>query len=824
MPSRDTISAPAYASYTNQSRDNSTVPSSPSSSSTTVSLAPKPSLTRPAFSPGELGKLATRAAWDLKRLGWAAFIASRHHTTSVNTNVYPSLGHPVIPYLYRLATCGVPAPSTSPPWSAAQKSAAYQRGPHISAAKLYSDFLLEDMFQMVQEGYWTVLPFSTVAHLTALKLSPAGVVPQRERRPRLILDYSYPPEHNVNDSSLPLAPTHAMQFGKALPRILQRLVYCNKQFGPPLMAKLDLADGYYRVPLAPSASLQLAVVLPGDGVHDRLIGIPLCLPMGWTYSPPYFCAFTETATDIANASLTNSTLPPHPLEHTSQLATLPAEEQFHTTAFCPLGPPSLPPLAAVDVYLDDFMAIAQRPRHLPTMRSLLHSVDAIFYNTPHSATRRAVISQSKIDKGEATWSTQKTLLGWHIDTAAMTLTLPPHRQTRLLSLLADIPTRQRVSRKKWQQLLGELRSMALAFPSAKFHFSLLQNALVTQKGPRIRLTTLLRQAFRDWNALIVQLAHPTPLLSLVPRAPDVITACDASAHGMGGWIWAPHQRSPLLLWRIPLPVHIQRQLVSASNPTGLLNNSELELAAIVLSATIAAHTTAHPHPMIWCASDNVAAVSWANNGSTSTTNPAAFLLRMLGHLNQTRRFDLLSLHVAGESNMLADELSRCFDLSLCDIVAHSAPQVSWQPVHPPPEVTSSVLSALSRQIWKGDSPQETHLRNPVSGASGNTFALPYAKTLICSPQKTQSPSCNYLPAYTEQGSWLPNNIKFRLKRWERPFVPWGRRWPHWDSQTPGSPRKVPWTLGLPANWQPMPRTTHPRNESNPSRYPSCAGP
>jgi hypothetical protein len=71
-----------------------------------------------------------------------------------------------------------------------------------------------------------------------------------------------------------------MQFGKTLQRLLQRIAYCNKDHGPPLMAKLDLANGYYRVPLSPLTALELAVVLPGDGIHDALIGIPLSLPMG----------------------------------------------------------------------------------------------------------------------------------------------------------------------------------------------------------------------------------------------------------------------------------------------------------------------------------------------------------------------------------------------------------------------------------------------------------------------------------------------------------------------------------------------------------------
>jgi hypothetical protein len=83
-----------------------------------------------------------------------------------------------------------------------------------------------------------------------------------------------------------------MQFGHAFQRLIQRIIYCNPQYGPPVMAKVDLVDGDYRVPLSPMAALD--VVLPGDGPYDRLISIPLSLPTGWTNGPPYFCAYTET--------------------------------------------------------------------------------------------------------------------------------------------------------------------------------------------------------------------------------------------------------------------------------------------------------------------------------------------------------------------------------------------------------------------------------------------------------------------------------------------------------------------------------------------------
>jgi hypothetical protein len=127
------------------------------------------------------------------------------------------------------------------------------------------------MHDYVQMGFWTVLPYDTVKHLPPLRLAPAGVVPQRERRPRPIIDYSF---YNTNNLSLPLHPQRAMQFGATLQRLLQRLVYCNPAHGPPQLAKIDLADGYYRVPLSPSAALRLAVVIPSDIPDMPLVAIP----------------------------------------------------------------------------------------------------------------------------------------------------------------------------------------------------------------------------------------------------------------------------------------------------------------------------------------------------------------------------------------------------------------------------------------------------------------------------------------------------------------------------------------------------------------------
>jgi hypothetical protein len=164
-------------------------------------------------------------------------------------------------------------------------------------ARQHKDVFLEDMYKYIFMGYWTVLPYRAACHFPALHLDPAGVVPQPDHRLRSIIDYSF---YGLNEDTCPLAPHHAMQFGSTLQYMLQHLVYFDCHYGPPFMAKLDLADGYHRVPISATAALHLAIVIPMNHPTEKLIALPLSLPMGWSQSPPYFCAFTETFTNIAN--------------------------------------------------------------------------------------------------------------------------------------------------------------------------------------------------------------------------------------------------------------------------------------------------------------------------------------------------------------------------------------------------------------------------------------------------------------------------------------------------------------------------------------------
>ena len=80
------------------------------------------------------------------------------------------------------------------------------------------------MADMIRKGYWVALPYSMVQDLPNLRLFPMGVVLQCERHPQTIVDFTF---SSVNQEAARGAPPEAMQFSKALDRILQHILEVN---------------------------------------------------------------------------------------------------------------------------------------------------------------------------------------------------------------------------------------------------------------------------------------------------------------------------------------------------------------------------------------------------------------------------------------------------------------------------------------------------------------------------------------------------------------------------------------------------------------------
>jgi hypothetical protein len=192
------------------------------------------------------------------------------------------LPHRASHMLGRLRTQGSTVGLKTGKWSRAQKLSTIKRGSHQSACQ-HSDFLCEEFFDMIRKGHRVLLSAHLVLEDDKLRLSPLGVVPQRDRRPRTICDYTI---FSVNLDTTPLTPTGSMQFGKTLCRILQQVSTADPRLGPVHLYKIDIADGFYIIWITPNNVPKLGVVFPGAPGEEPLIGFPLVLPMGWIQPPP----------------------------------------------------------------------------------------------------------------------------------------------------------------------------------------------------------------------------------------------------------------------------------------------------------------------------------------------------------------------------------------------------------------------------------------------------------------------------------------------------------------------------------------------------------
>jgi hypothetical protein len=325
-----------------------------------------------------------------------------------------------------------------------------------------------------------------------------------------------------------MMPPEAMQFGRALERILYSIHHANPHHGPVYMSKTDLADGFCRVPLASSGVPKLGIILPRFPSEEQMVAFPLVLPMGWVESPPAFCVATETVADLANDVSPHHSLPIHPLEDvantspdTSQTDTSPDTSQTDTQrdlkrsqsapdAFARTRPVLRPfrrPVALHDIYMDDFISLVQgsprRRRH--HIRGLLHSVDRVFrpLDDQDSPVRQHVPSIKKFQKGDGSLQLVKNVLGWIINTAQGTLELPPHRRQRLAAIFDEVRGQSRMALSKWHKILGELRSMSIGVPGSKGLFSTLQAAFRHTEQNRVRITPAMHDQLADFEHLLV---------------------------------------------------------------------------------------------------------------------------------------------------------------------------------------------------------------------------------------------------------------------------------------------------------------------------------
>jgi hypothetical protein len=239
--------------------------------------------------------------------------------------------HPAGPMLQHYGTHGCPVEVVSD-WTLAQLDQAVAYGAHPSAQSLEAAKALRtESLEKVAQGFTKLIPWpalrSEIASGSKLhtKISPIAAIPHKSRLFRMILDLSHKgqrrlgtqPKLSVNELTADdAAPSRSMdQLGHTLGRIIYAVGDQPRSDGPLLFCKLDIKDGFWRMSVPTTDEEQFCYVLPqlpGHPSGDTQIVVPSALQMGWTSSPAFFCAATETGRDIAEWLRLLPHLPPPP--------------------------------------------------------------------------------------------------------------------------------------------------------------------------------------------------------------------------------------------------------------------------------------------------------------------------------------------------------------------------------------------------------------------------------------------------------------------------------------------------------------------------------
>lgn len=421
---------------------------------------------------------------------------------------------------------------------------AVQRGPHVSALTPEArKLVLEEVMYQIDAGFSEVVLWDDVkANMPAnLKISPLAVIPQTNRRGRLILDLSFGVRRSsggnkgeiiqasVNDTTTKLSPPEPIkELGQVFPRIL-KFMATTPTDDTVMFSKIDLSDGFWRMIVDSKDSWNFAYVLPDPpGSPIRLV-IPHALQMGWAESPGYFCAATETGRDLMQALIDAETkLPPHPLE-SYMTPTPPYTRQAE----------DMPDRQMTAVFVDDY-CLAAVENHEGTLlnrisRAALHTVHGIFPPpavTGHTNGKDS-ISMKKVERGDVRFAPTKEILGFDLDGAAKTVRLPQTKAEAIVTELKRLVKKSSVRLKRLQRIVGKLQHASLVMPCTKALFTPLYEAM---KGDPKRVSlpvgSTIRTALRDFIALTLEAARrPTHVHEIVGLHDDVIGCCDASAFG-----------------------------------------------------------------------------------------------------------------------------------------------------------------------------------------------------------------------------------------------------------------------------------------------------
>jgi hypothetical protein len=692
-----------------------------------------------------------------------------------------ALHHPAADLLKEWATYGCPT-HTGKPWTREEMQAAIKRGPHRSALsdEAITHFKAE-VDEKVRTGQAKIVAWDSIMDNPPpeLKISPIAAIPHKSKQFCSILDLSFhlPLERgevipSVNSTTVKTAPKGAIdQLGHSLSRIIHAFAETEDD-ARIFMAKWDIKDGFWRMDAEDGTEWNFSYVLPQSPGNPCLLVVPTSLQMGWVESPPFFCAASETARDVAQdyCETELGTLPPHKFTH--YVTGNHAYEELPET-----DPTGRPFRYLLEVYVDDFVSLV-----IPTSRDQLRHVSTGTMTGIHDVfpaddnDSNDPISVKKLKQLDGEYATTKTILGFDFDRLAKTLWLEDTKRAHLLTVLHGWLRSSRTGTvgipfKEFESVIAKIRHAFTGIPAGR---GLLTpcNKMLQMKPPVFYL---------HWNAVLLaavagcrtllheSLDSPTRCRELVSEWLGYIGVCDTSSHGVGGIVFVETELCLPTVFRWEWSPEVKEAYHSKK-----ITNSDLEMAGLLflwLVIELVCGNLREKHVALF--SDNSPTVSWVCRLATRGSLVSAHLIRALAlRLKLNGTCPITPLHIAGEENSMTDIPSRSFGsepqwlcrtndnlLTLFNTTFLLPNQSSWNVFQLSSRISTCVTSVLLMKDFMLEEWRRLPKAGRIVGSAGQPSARLWEWTLSYRTPRSrrESASLKDLPAESVRDTTVEEN-------------------------------------------------------------------
>ncbi len=182
---------------------------------------------------------------------------------------------------------------------------------------------------------------------------------------------------------------------------------------------------------------------------------------------------------------------------------------------------------------------------------------------------------------------------------------------------------------QFRSVIGKLRHAFITIPAGRGLLSPFNEILRTStKRIYLHNNPLLLVALVECRTFLRDsICEPTKCASLITKWPDINGVKDASSHGVGGIIIGENLAVPPTVFRMPWSDDIRAALVSEQNPGGTINNSDLEMAGVLLLWLVMEHVCPQlngTHVALF--SDNSPTVHWVQRMASRKSRIAMLLI------------------------------------------------------------------------------------------------------------------------------------------------------------------------------------------------------